>query len=223
MAHWAADTPAVAVGAAVGIAAGLCTPQAVRLVLAEGEAGARQVRQLPPFAIALIVTLAAVTGALIGARFGLRACLPAYLLLAAIAPVLGAVDAAAHRLPNRVLLPAYPIGAVLLALAAWRSSDVSALWRALAAGMLLFAVFLAVALVAVPGSLGFGDVKLAGLLGGFLGFLGWATVFLGMMIAFGLAALYVLIRSLVRREQRGQVLPLGPALLVGALAAVIVR
>ena len=223
MTHWTADTSAVALGAVVGIAAGLCTPQAVRLALAGGGVGTRQGRSFPPVAVALIVTLAAVTGALIGARFGLRACLPAYLLLAAIAPVLGAVDAAAHRLPNRVLLPAYPLAAVLLALAAWRAYDASALWRALAAGMLLFAVFLAVALVAAPGSLGFGDVKLAGLLGGFLGFLGWATVFLGMMIAFGLAALYVLIRSLVRREQRGRVLPLGPALLVGALAAVIVK
>lgn len=65
-------------------------------------------------------------------------------------------------------------------------------------------------------------MKLAGLLGGFLGFMGWASVWLGLMIAFGVAALYVLFRSLVRHEQRGQVLPLGPALLFGTLAAVIV-
>ena len=222
MSHLTTDASAIALGAGIGLGAGLWAPRAVRIAFANGPDRGRPGKQLPRAAVALIVALAAASGALIGARFGLGACLPAYLYLAAIAPLLGTVDAATRTLPNRIVLPAYPLAVMLLGFAAWRIGDAGALWRALAGGMLLYATFLAVALVAPPGSLGFGDVKLAGLLGGFLGFVGWMAVWLGMMIAFGLAALYVVVRLLVRHGQRDQMVPLGPALLVGSLVAVIV-
>lgn len=222
MSHLTADVPAVAVGAAVGVAGGLYAPRALQLAMADGPDGGSPRGELPRVGVALIVAFAAAAGALIGARFGLEAHLPAYLYLVAITPALAAVDAMTHTLPNRVVLPAYPLSVALLAFAAWRSGDSGALWRALLGGALLYAVFLAVALLAPPGSLGWGDVKLAGALGLFLGFLGWATVWRGMMISFGLAALYVVLRMPVRHSQRGQALPLGPALLVGSLAAVIV-
>lgn len=222
MSHLTTDAQAIALGAAVGTGAGLWAPRAVHIAFANGPDPGRRGKRLPRAAVALIVALAATTGALIGARFGLEAPLPAYLYLVAIAPVLGAVDAATRTLPNRIVLPAYPLAVALLGFAAWRIGDAGALWRALAGGVLLYVIFLAVALVATPGSLGWGDVKLAGLLGGFLGFVGWMAVWLGMMIAFGLAALYVVVRLLVRRAQRGQMVPLGPALLIGSLVAVIV-
>ena len=221
MSHLTADAPAIALGAGVGLAAGTYTPWAVRR--AQRDAAERD---RPDLAYAstpgwLIAILAAAFGSLVGARFGLTAGLPAYLYLAAIAPTLAAVDAAVHRLPDRVLLPAYPVGMVLLAFAAWRMDDGGPLWRALLAGALLFVLFLAVALVAPTGSLGFGDVKLSGLVGGYLGFLGWNTLLRGMTIAFVSAAVYVLARRLVRRDQHGQLLPLGPTLLFGTLVAVI--
>jgi leader peptidase (prepilin peptidase)/N-methyltransferase len=110
----------------------------------------------------------------------------------------------------------------LLALAARQPGHAYApLWRALAAAAVLYAAFLALALAAPPGSLGWGDVKLVGALGLLLGYLGWLTVWFGMAVAFGLAATYIVGRGL-RRLGRGQAIPLGPALLVGTLAAVIV-
>jgi leader peptidase (prepilin peptidase)/N-methyltransferase len=221
MSHLTADASAIALGAAVGFGAGLWAPRAVRLATANGRDDEHPEKRLPWAAVVLIVALAAVAGALMGARFGLEARLPAYLYLAAIAPPLGAVDAATRTLPNRIALPAYPLAVALLGFAAWRIGDAGALWRALAGGVLLYAIFLVIALVAPPGSLGWGDVKLVGVLGLFLGFLGWVTVWRGMMIAFGLATLYVVVRALVQRGRRGQALPLGPALLLGSLAAVI--
>lgn len=222
MSHLTSGAPAIALGAAVGVAAGLWASRAARLSLADRADSERSVNRLSGTADPLLVALAATAGALIGARFGLGARLPAYLYLAAIAPVLGAVDAATSTLPNRIVLPAYPLAIALLGFAAWRTDDAGALWRALMAGAVLYAIFLLIALVAPPGSLGWGDVKLVGVLGIFLGFLGWATVWRGMMIAFGLAALYVVLRFLARRAQRGQTLPLGPALLVGSLAAIVI-
>ncbi|WP_194896880.1 prepilin peptidase [Catenulispora pinisilvae] len=168
----------------------------------------------------LAAILGAGFGALVGARFGLSACLPAYLYLAALAPPLAVADATTRRLPNRILLPAYPIGAALLAFAAWRVGETSALWRAVTAGTVLYVVFLAVALAA-PGALGFGDVKLSGLVGGFLGFLGWSTLLRGMTIAFVSAAVYVVTRAVAWHRLSGQALPLGPALLFGTLLAVV--
>ncbi|WP_143765324.1 prepilin peptidase [Catenulispora acidiphila] len=216
------DAPAIALGAAVGTVGGLYAPRAVRLAIAKGPDGDSSADGLPRVVAALIVTSAAVAGALVGARFGLQARVPAYLYLAAITPALAAVDATTHILPNRIVLPAYPLTVALLAFAAWRASGPGALWRALAAGALLYVIFLAVALVAPPDSLGWGDVKLVGLLGLCLGFLGWKTTWRGMMLAFGLAALCVMVRLLVRHEQRSHALPLGPALLLGSLAAVII-
>lgn len=220
MSHLTGEAPAVLLGAAVGTASGLYARRALDRTIGKNRRDGNELTAARPAPSWLLGIVGAVFGAAIGARFGTRADLPAFLYLAAIAPVLGAIDAATRRLPDRVLLPAYPLTVVLLGFAAWRNGDAGALWRALLAAALLFAVFLAVALVA-PGSLGFGDVKLAGVLGLFTGFLGWSTVWLAMMAAFGLAAVYVVVRALVRRGGRGRVLPLGPALLLGTLIAVI--
>jgi leader peptidase (prepilin peptidase) / N-methyltransferase len=219
MSHLTASAPAVALGACIGLGASLYAPRVARCTAREaGPDGARQA--LPAFGL-LAAILSAGFGALDGARFGLSASLPAYLYLAALAPLLGVADATAKRLPNRVLLPAYPIAAALLAFAAWQAGETSALWRAVAAGTVLYALFLAVALAAASGSLGFGDVKLSGLVGGYLGFLGWDTLLHGMTIAFASAAVFVVVRRLVRRGLHDQLLPLGPALLFGTLVAVI--
>jgi leader peptidase (prepilin peptidase)/N-methyltransferase len=110
----------------------------------------------------------------------------------------------------------------LLALAAWQSGHgYGPLWRALAAAAVLYAAFLGLALAAPPGSLGWGDVKLVGALGLLLGYLGWLTVWFGMAVSFGLAATYIVVRGLLH-VGRGQTIPLGPALIVGTLVAVIV-
>lgn len=220
MSHLTTSPPAMLLGACVGLAAGLCAPWLARSTT--HRAGRDEERHTVPALGWLTAILGAGFGALLGARFGLGARLPAYLYLVGLAPVLGAADATTKQLPNRVLLPAYPITAVLLTFAAWRADEASGLWRSIASGTVLYVLFLAVALAGATGSLGFGDVKLAGVLGLFLGFLGWSTVWLGMMLGFGLAAACVLARRLLQPTLNSRSLPLGPALLLGALIAVAV-
>ena len=72
------------------------------------------------------------------------------------------------------------------------------------------------------GPLGLGDVKLAGVLGLVLGWLGWRHVLAGAALPHLLNGPVVLVLLATGRARRGSALPFGPALLVGALLAVVV-
>jgi leader peptidase (prepilin peptidase)/N-methyltransferase len=72
-----------------------------------------------------------------------------------------------------------------------------------------------------PRGMGMGDVKLAGLLGLYLGWLGWPVVLTGLFLGFLVQALLGLALLAVRRVDRRTELPFGPALLAGALAAAL--
>ncbi|MGH3996265.1 MAG: prepilin peptidase, partial [Pseudonocardiaceae bacterium] len=89
---------------------------------------------------------------------------PIPLLLAWAGVLLSAADVVVRRLPDAVTLPAYPVVAVLLVIAATGVGDFDLLVRALGGAMLWAGGYAAVRLIA-PGALGGGDVKLAGSLG----------------------------------------------------------
>ena len=89
------------------------------------------------------------------------AALPAYLLFAWLAVGLLWIDADVHRLPDGLVLPAYPALLVMLVVATAGLGEWAALVRALACMAALYAVYFLMA-VTSPSSLGFGDVKLAG-------------------------------------------------------------
>jgi leader peptidase (prepilin peptidase)/N-methyltransferase len=152
-------------------------------------------------------------------RFGLAWELPAFLFLAAAGVLLAVIDLQHHLLPNRVVLPSIAIGAVLLLVAALAEQDRDALLRAVLGSVVLFVVFLVLALIS-PSGLGFGDVKLAALLGLYLGWLGWGAVVVGGAAGFVIQALLALGLLVSRRiGPRGE-LPFGPAMLLGALVAI---
>ena len=153
------------------------------------------------------------------ARFGVSWVLPAYLYLAAIAVALAVIDLDVQRLPNGIVLPSYLIGAVLLLGAAAADADWAAAGRALAAMSVLYTGYWLVAF-AYPDGMGFGDVKLAGLLGLYLGWLGWSSVWIGTLTGF-LVGGAVGVALLVTRRATGRTpIPFGPSMLTGALLAV---
>jgi leader peptidase (prepilin peptidase) / N-methyltransferase len=153
--------------------------------------------------------------ALTALRFGLSAELPAFLYLAAAGVLLAVIDLGHRLLPDRVVLPSLGIGIVLLAVAALAGGAPGALLRAVVAAAVLFVVFLVMALIA-PSSLGMGDVKLAALLGLYLGWLGWNAVLFGAAAGFVVQALLALVLLATRRIGLRGELPFGPALLLGA-------
>jgi leader peptidase (prepilin peptidase) / N-methyltransferase len=153
-------------------------------------------------------------------RFGPSPVLPAFLLLAALAPVLTVTDLRWRRLPDPLTLPAYPAAAALLAAGALASPGgarhlLSAL-AGLAAAWLFFALLAGIH----PAGLGWGDVKLSGVLGLYLGWLGAAAVAAGLLGAFVLAALAGLGLIAAGRATRKTQIPLGPFMLASAIAAI---
>jgi leader peptidase (prepilin peptidase)/N-methyltransferase len=141
--------------------------------------------------------------------------IPAYLYLAAIGIALLVIDLQTHRLPNAIVLPSYPVLAVLLGLASWGAGDLGSFVRALIGGAILFGAYFAMAL-AYPGGMGFGDVKLAGLLGAGLAFLGWGELAVGGFAAFLLGGVFSIGLLLVGRAGRKSGIPFGPWMIAGA-------
>ena len=157
--------------------------------------------------------------ALTARRFGLSGELPAFLFFAAVGVLLAVIDLQHRLLPNRVVVPSIGVGAFLLLAAALGEGAGAALLRAVLGAMVLFAVFLVLALIS-PSGLGMGDVKLAGLVGLYLGWLGWGALAVGAVAGFVVQALLAL--ALLARGRiglRGE-LPFGPAMLLGAVLAV---
>jgi len=69
--------------------------------------------------------------------------------------------------------------------------------------------------------MGFGDVKLAGVLGLYLGWLGWAEVVSGGFLGFLFGGVIGLGLMAVRRAGRKSQIPFGPFMLAGALVAIL--
>jgi leader peptidase (prepilin peptidase)/N-methyltransferase len=152
---------------------------------------------------------------------GAQAVLPAYWWAAALAMVLTLTDLDLRRIPNRILYPGTAVAAVLLAGGALLDGELASLLRGLAGGGVYFTFLLVVALAA-RGGFGFGDVKLAFVVGLFLAYRSWAVLAVGVFAGFlagGLAAVVLLVAG---RARRGDAIPFGPAMVAGALAAMAV-
>lgn len=168
----------------------------------------------------LHVPLAGLGGAGSGLLAGGRAELVAYALLAVVCALLVVIDLAAYRLPDAIVGPTYPLLFATLAVAAALSSDWGRFGRAAAAAALLLAGYFVLALLA-PDGLGLGDVKLAGLLGAFLGWLGWSQTFLGTLVAFVLSGLVAGALLISRRATRRSAFPFGPLMVAGAVLGAV--
>ena len=90
--------------------------------------------------------------------------------------------------------------------------------RIVAGGAVLWLFYFVLRLVYPPG-MGFGDVKLAGVLGMYLGYLGWPHVFAGTFAAFLLGGMWSIGLLALRRGTLKSAIPFGPFMLAGAAAA----
>jgi len=158
--------------------------------------------------------------ALLFGRFGGEPILLAFGFLGVLGVALSAIDIAVHRLPDRLTLPSYPLLIGLLAVAAVAGHHEGALARALLGGLALVAGYLLLAVLR-PGQLGGGDVKLAGLAGLALGWLGWPTLILGACLGFVLCAVVSLALLSARRISLHSAICFGPFLLGGAMLAML--
>ena len=133
---------------------------------------------------------------------------------------LAAADIRTRRLPDALVLPAYPAAGLLLAGAALAAGEPARIAGAVLGAAGLWTGYFLLRLVH-PAGMGFGDVKLAGLLGLYLGFLGPGHVLAGTVAAFLFGGLWGLGLILSRRGTASSTLPFGPFMLLGAAAAML--
>lgn len=146
--------------------------------------------------------------------------LVAYAVFAALSVVLAVVDARTHRLPNRYVVPGLGVALVLLAAAALLAGDPARLVPTVGGGVALFVFYLLLRMLR-PGAMGGGDVKLAGLIGLHLGYLGWDSVLVGAAAGFLLGGLYGVVLLATRRATARTAVPFGPFMLMGAWLAIV--
>ena len=152
-------------------------------------------------------------------RFGMSVELVAYLYLAAVGVALTFIDLDVKRLPNALVLPAYAVLPLLLMGASATDGEWSALLRAAIGGAALYAFYF-VAMVAYPGGMGFGDVKLAGVLGFGLAWIGWGAFAVGAFGAFLLGGIFSIGLVLSKSAHRKSGIPFGPWMLAGAAVGI---
>ena len=165
------------------------------------------------------IMTAAVTGAACVAfavRFGYAASLPALVLLAVLGVQLARVDIALHLLPNQLVFILLIAGILLLTAPLVISQQADDFVRALAGAVILFAVYLILALIS-PGGMGMGDVKLAAPVGLYLGYLGWSQLLYGGLLGFIVNGVTTAVLLGGKRRNTAKEVAHGPAML-GALA-----
>jgi leader peptidase (prepilin peptidase) / N-methyltransferase len=168
-----------------------------------------------------LVTAAAFGG--LWLRFGASALLPALCYLAAVGVPLAFIDARHRRLPDPLTLPSYPAALLLLGVAAAfvRSGGRHLVYALI--GMAAVWLFFVLQAFVYPNGIGWGDVKLSGVIGLYLGWFGAAAVLEGIVAGYLLAALTGIGLIVAQRATRKSQIPFGPFLIAGALAVLFVN
>ena len=137
---------------------------------------------------------------------------------------LALIDLRERRLPDRLVLPAYPSLGLLLFLAAIEEDAWPKLLGAFACSVWLFASYLLLRLIN-PAGLGGGDVKLAAPIGLLIGWFGWQSLWVATAATFIAAACFavglLLTQRLLERPAFSKNIAFGPFMLGGAWAVVI--
>ncbi len=161
----------------------------------------------------------AVVGGLVGGAVGWSPALSFLLYLVPVGIALAVIDWRTRLLPTKLIAPSYLIVAALVVLAAWSEQDLDALitagWGWLVAGGTFFVLWFV-----YPKGMGYGDVRLSGVLGIALGYLGWSELLVGVYAGFVAGGVGGLLLSLLRVVDR-KAYPFGPFMLVGAVAGVV--
>jgi leader peptidase (prepilin peptidase)/N-methyltransferase len=155
----------------------------------------------------------------LAARFGYDWVLPAYLVLFAGLLALSVIDIETLLLPKVIVWPVSVATAALFVLSAAINGQWHELLIGAISGVVWFAVFFAMNL-ASPKVLGFGDVRLAPVLGLALGWLGWRYVVLGFFAANLIGAVIGIALIASKRMSRRQQIPYGVFLALGCAVAV---
>lgn len=170
-----------------------------------------------PVVEATTALLFSITGLIVGLRW----VLPAYWVFVGVTVALTLTDLDRKLIPNRILFPGAAVAGGLLAAGAILDGELHALGRGVIGAAGYFAALFLLALAA-RGGFGFGDVKLAFLLGLFLAYRGWEELFVAVFLAFALGGAFSIVLLAMGRKGRKDAIPFGPFLVLGAYLAIAV-
>lgn len=169
------------------------------------------------FVILVWLSLNATVSAPVGAMV---VTIIAYLYLAATSVALTLIDIDTRRLPNTIVLPGYIVLGVLFTAACVLGAPWDHLLRAGIGGAALFTFYFVLRSLR-RGGMGGGDVKLAGVLGVALGWLGWGTLVVGAFAAFVLGGVFGIALMVTGKAGRKSAIPFGPWMIAGAWVGIL--
>ncbi len=173
-----------------------------------------------PFRPLIMAAVTAVVFAGNVVRFGAHVDLAAYDLLAVGLIVLSVIDLERMIVPVLVFYPTLFSFFALVIASSFLDNRLSHLWVAIIAGVACFLIFLAIHII-VPQGMGFGDVRLAGLLGLATGWISAQVVLVGFVVAFGLGAFIGILLMLIKNYGSKSRLPFAPFLVAGTFVALM--
>jgi leader peptidase (prepilin peptidase)/N-methyltransferase len=149
----------------------------------------------------------------------------AFCALFGVLAALSAIDIEHYRLPDLIVLPSLVASVPLIAVVSVVDDSADRIRYALVGAALYFG-FLFVAHLISPRGMGFGDVKLAALMGLYVGWLGTtyvdalALVLWAMLVGFAVGTVFGVVLLAARRRNRP--FPFGPFLALGTVVAILV-
>ncbi len=175
-----------------------------------------------PVPVISMYPLAAALSGLMVWAFGLDWVLVSLIPFVIFLSAMTVIDLRELRIPDKLTKPAAIAAVPLLALSLlseWGDiSLVRALLGALAMGAFYFILFFI-----YPAGMGFGDVKLAPIIGAQLGFFGWIPEVRGLIAAYLIVGPVAIVLLIFGRARMKTGFPFGPFMAIGAVVALVLE
>lgn len=167
--------------------------------------------------VVIVTTVALFAGTAL--RFGADWVVPAYLVFFVCLVSITVIDSERQIIPNHIVYPTIFTSIPLLALAALAGGEWDRFGHALMGATLAWLALLVIHLIS-PAGMGFGDVRLAFVLGLFLGWIDLSHVLAGLFLGVALIAVIGVLLAILRLKSLQEHIAFGPFLAAGSTLAV---
>jgi leader peptidase (prepilin peptidase)/N-methyltransferase len=175
----------------------------------------------PVPAVSMYPLAAALSGLMVWA-FGLDWVLVSLIPFVIFLSAMTVIDLRELRIPDKLTKPAASAAGPLLALSLLSDWDDISLVRALL-GALAMGAFYFILFFIYPAGMGFGDVKLAPIIGAQLGFFGWIPEVRGLIAAYLIVGPVAILLLIFGRARMKTGFPFGPFMAIGAIVALVLH
>jgi len=165
----------------------------------------------------LVEFLTAIIFLLLFLKFGAGFKLFSSLILVSLLIMIFFIDLEHLIIPDTIVFPGLGLG-IIFSFSHGFPSPLETLWGLLFGGGVLYLIALLSGWIARKESMGGGDVKLAAMIGTFLG---WKMTALSLILAFISGALISLVLLAVKIKGRKDVVPFGPFIAVGGIVSLL--